>query len=293
MKYGAIDIGTNAARLLIGEVIHDSGRSFVKKISYTRIPLRLGEDVFSLGRIDAKKKLDLINTIRAFKIIADIFEVSKIEAVATSAMREAENSDQILLDVKGATGINLELISGVTEANVILGTFMLLDLDKGNPFVVIDVGGGSTEINIFKQGQKVGSRSFKLGTIRMLKGKIIETVWEEINNWVQSFVQPYEDYLVYGTGGNINKAHKLLAHAPKDAVSVSELDELRTELESMDIAGRMKRYQLRPDRADVIVPALEIYSRVMSNFTTKLIYVPKIGLSDGMVYQMHLQENKI
>lgn len=293
MKYGAIDIGTNAARLLIGEVVHDAGRSFVKKISYTRIPLRLGDDVFSLGRIDAKKKLDLINTMRAFKIIADIFEVAKLNAVATSAMREAENSDQVLLDVKGATGIDLQLISGETEANVILGTFMLLDLDKGNPFVVIDVGGGSTEINIFKQGQKVGSRSFKLGTIRMLKGKVIETVWEELNDWVQSFVHPYENYLIYGTGGNINKAHKLLAHAPKDAVSVSELDELRKELEVLDVEGRMKRYQLRPDRADVIVPALEIYSRVMSNFTTKLIHVPKIGLSDGMVYQMHLQQNKM
>ena len=293
MKYGAIDIGTNAARLLIGEVVHDAGRSFVKKISYTRIPLRLGDDVFSLGRIDAKKKLDLINTMRAFKIIADIFEVTQLNAFATSAMREAENSDQILLDVKGATGIDLQLISGETEANVILGTFMLLDLDKGNPFVVIDVGGGSTEINIFKKGQKVGARSFKLGTIRMLKGKVIETVWDELDDWVQSFVHPYESYLVYGTGGNINKAHKLLAHAPKDAVSVSELDELRKELEVLDVEGRMKRYQLRPDRADVIVPALEIYSRVMSNFTTKLIHVPKIGLSDGMVYQMHLQQNKM
>ncbi|MEJ6505908.1 MAG: exopolyphosphatase [Crocinitomicaceae bacterium] len=293
MKYGAIDIGTNAARLLIGEVVHDSGRSFVKKISYTRIPLRLGDDVFSLGRIDAKKKLDLINTMQAFKIIADIFEVAKLNAVATSAMREAENSDQILLDVKGATGIDLQLISGETEANVILGTFMLLDLDKGNPFVVIDVGGGSTEINIFRQGQKVGSRSFKLGTIRMLKGKVFEPVWEELNDWVQSFVHPYESHLIYGTGGNINKAHKLLAHAPKDAVSVTELDELRKELEVLDVEGRMKRYQLRPDRADVIVPALEIYSRVMSNFTTKLIHVPKIGLSDGMVYQMHLQQNKM
>jgi len=292
MKYGAIDIGTNAARLLIGEVVHDSGRSFVKKISYTRIPLRLGDDVFSLGRVDVNKKLNLINTMKAFEIITDIFEVKELKAFATSAMREAENAEQIVTDIKSATGIDLEIISGAEEANVILGTFMLLDFDKGHPFVVIDVGGGSTEINIFKKGEKVGSKSFKVGTLRMLKGKINDEVWKEITGWISDYLLPFEEYRIFGTGGNINKAHKLLALGPNEAASLDALDALRIELDSLDLSDRMKKFQLRPDRADVIVPALEIYTNILSNFKSKLIHVPKIGLSDGMIYQMYLQENK-
>ena len=291
MKYGAIDIGTNAARLLIGEVVHDSGRSFVKKISYTRIPLRLGDDVFSLGRIDVKKKLNLINTIKAFEIITDIFEVKKLKAYATSAMREAENAAQIVTDINSATGIDLNIISGAEEANVILGTFMLLDFDKGRPFVVIDVGGGSTEINIFKKGEKVGSKSFKVGTLRMLRGKINSGVWGEITAWISDYLLPFEEYLIFGTGGNINKAHKLLAHGPNDAASIEELMGLKNELDSLDLSERMKKFQLRPDRADVIVPALDIYTNILANFKSKFIHVPKVGLSDGMVYQMYLQEN--
>lgn len=291
MKYGAIDIGTNAARLLIGEVVHDSGRSFVKKISYTRIPLRLGDDVFSLGRIDVKKKLNLINTMKAFEIITDIFEVNELKAYATSAMREAENSEQIVTDIKSATGINLDIISGAEEANVILGTFMLLDFDKGRPFVVIDVGGGSTEINIFKKGEKVGSKSFKVGTLRMLRDKINPEVWGEITAWISDYLLPFEEYRIFGTGGNINKAHKLLAHGPNDGATIEELTRLKNELESLNLSERMKRFQLRPDRADVIVPALDIYTNILANFKSKLIHVPKVGLSDGMVYQMYLQEN--
>lgn len=291
MKYGAIDIGTNAARLLIGEVVHDSGRSFVKKISYTRIPLRLGDDVFSLGRIDVKKKLNLINTMKAFEIITDIFEVNELKAYATSAMREAENAEQIVTDIKSATGINLDIISGAEEANVILGTFMLLDFDKGRPFVVIDVGGGSTEINIFKKGEQVGSKSFKVGTLRMLRDKINPEVWGEITAWISDYLLPFEEYLIFGTGGNINKAHKLLAHGPNDAASIEELIGLKNELDSLDLSERMKKFQLRPDRADVIVPALDIYTNILANFKSKLIHVPKVGLSDGMVYQMYLQEN--
>ena len=290
MKYGAIDIGTNAARLLIGEVVHDSNRSFVKKVSYTRIPLRLGDDVFSLGRVDVKKKSNLINTMKAFEIITDIFEVSHLQAFATSAMREAENADQIVMDIKSATGIDLKIISGAEEANVILGTFMLLDLDKGQPFVVIDVGGGSTEINIFKEGEKVGSKSFKVGTLRILRGKFNEVVWSEISEWISSYIISDEEYRLFGTGGNINKAHKLIAHGPNEAASVEELLKLRGELESLDLSSRMKKFQLRPDRADVLVPALDIYTRVISNFKSKFIHVPKIGLSDGMIYQMYLKE---
>ena len=290
MKYGAIDIGTNAARLLIGEVVHDNDRSFVKKISYTRIPLRLGDDVFSLGRVHVKKRLNLINTMKAFKIITDIFEVSQVQAYATSAMREAENASQIVMDIKSKTGIDLKIITGSEEANVNLSTFMLFDLDHGHPFVVIDVGGGSTEINIFKDGEKVGSKSFKVGTLRILRGKLNEAVWSEISEWIASYTISDEEYILFGTGGNINKARKLLARGPNQAVSYAELIKLKKQLESLTLGDRMKKFQLRPDRADVIVPAIEIYTRLISNFKSNSIRVPKIGLSDGMIYQMYLKE---
>jgi len=291
MKFSAIDIGTNAARLLVGEVVKESNRSFVKKISYTRIPLRLGDDVFSLGRIDVKKKSNLFNTIKAFQIISDIFEVKRLRAVATSAMREAENGSQIVHDIEQGLGIDVEIISGDEEANLILGTFMLLDIVEGQPFVVIDVGGGSTEINIFKGSQKIASKSFKIGTIRMLKGKIKKGIWDEINSWILDFVNSSEEYVVFGTGGNINKTHKILGMGSGEPIHINDMVNFKEELLALSMEQRMKRFQIRPDRADVIVPALEIYIRILSNFKTPNIFVPKIGLSDGMIYQMYLEEN--
>ena len=293
MKFSAIDIGTNAARLLVGEVVKESNKSFVKKISYTRIPWRLGDDAFSLGRIDVKKKSNLINTIKAFQIISDIFEVNKMRAVATSAMREAENGSQIVEDIRQGFGIDLEIISGEEEANLILGTFMLLDIAKGQPFLVIDVGGGSTEINIYKGNQKIASQSFKIGTIRMLKGKVKKGIWVELNSWISNFVNATESFMVFGTGGNINKTHKLLGIKSGNPIPIQELAVLKEKLKSLTLEERMKRYQIRPDRADVIVPALEIYTRILTNFKSPNIFVPKIGLSDGMIYQMYLEENKI
>lgn len=293
MKFSAIDIGTNAARLLVGEVVKESNKSFVKKISYTRIPLRLGDDAFSLGRIDVKKKSNLINTIKAFQIISDIFEVNKMRAVATSAMRNAENGSQIVEDIRQGFGIDLEIISGEEEANLILGTFMLLDIAKGQPFVVIDVGGGSTEINIYRGNQKIASQSFKIGTIRMLKGKVKKGIWVELNSWISNFINTSEGFMIFGTGGNINKTHKLLGIKSENPIPIQEMTTLKENLKALSLEERMKRYQIRPDRADVIVPALEIYTRILTNFKSPNIFVPKIGLSDGMIYQMYLEENKI
>lgn len=293
MKFSAIDIGTNAARLLVGEVVKESSKSFVKKISYTRIPLRLGDDAFSLGRIDVKKKSNLINTIKAFQIISDIFEVNKMRAVATSAMRNAENGSQIVEDIRQGFGIDLEIISGEEEANLILGTFLLLDIAMGQPFVVIDVGGGSTEINIYRGNQKIASQSFKIGTIRMLKGKVKKGIWVELNSWISNFINTSESFMIFGTGGNINKTHKLLGIKSENPIPLQEMTALKENLKALTLEERMKRYQIRPDRADVIVPALEIYTRILTNFKSPNIFVPKIGLSDGMIYQMYLEENKI
>ena len=291
MKFSAIDIGTNAARLLVGEVVEESSKSFVKKISYTRIPLRLGDDVFSMGEVGAKKKSDLLKTMQAFRIISDIFEVKRLRAVATSAMREAENGSRIVQEIKTNLEIDVQIISGSKEAELILGTFMLLGLDQGKPFAVVDVGGGSTEVNIFKGGEKLASKSFKVGTIRLLKEKIKKEIWSDITNWIDSSIDPNADYLVFGTGGNINKAHKLLGLSSEDAIGLQEMSDLYEVMGVLTPEERMKRFQLRPDRADVIVPALDIYIRILNNFRASSIFVPRIGLSDGMIYQMFLEEN--
>ena len=172
-----------------------------------------------------------------------------------------------------------------------MGTFKLLDIANSKPFVVIDVGGGSTEINIYRGDEKIASQSFKIGTIRMLKGKVKKGIWVELNAWISTFVNSSENYLVFGTGGNINKTHKLLGIHSGKPIPIQEITILKEKLKTLSLEERMKQFQLRPDRADVIVPALEIYTRILGNFKSSNIFVPKIGLSDGMIYKMYLEEN--
>ncbi len=292
MKYGAIDIGTNAARLLVGEVEKIGEHSFIKKISYTRVPLRLGEEVFTSGKISKKKSEDFVKTIQAFKLISDIFEVEKLRAVATSAMREASNSKKVIDKIKEETGVDIEVISGNEEAELIFGTFFLLDFDKSMPFIVIDVGGGSTEVSVFEGGERIASKSFEIGTLRLLKEKVQSSIWIEIHDWIAKHVDMKSPHHIYGTGGNINKVHKLLGAGHLEAISLKEMKTLREQLNSISIEERVDVYQLKPDRADVIVPALNIYIYILEELKSKKIIVPKIGLSDGMIYQMFLNSKK-
>lgn len=292
VKFGAIDIGTNAARLLVGEVDKIEGHSFVKKISYTRVPLRLGEEVFDDGKISKKKTEDFVKTIQAFKLISEIFEVKQLRAVATSAMREASNSKKVIERIKDETGVEVEVISGDEEAELIFGTFFLLDFDKSMPFIVIDVGGGSTEVSVFESGERVASRSFEIGTLRLLKEKVKGDIWVEIHDWIAKHVDLKSPHQIYGTGGNINKVHKLLGAGHMESLSLKDMRTLRDELDAMSVDQRVDVYQLKPDRADVIVPALNIYIYILEELKSKKIIVPKIGLSDGMVYQMHQQSQK-
>jgi len=288
MKFGAIDIGTNAARLLIGEVVKEDGRKFVNKVSYTRIPLRLGESVFDSGRINKKKAEQFIKTMRAFQLISELFEVKELRACATSAMRDAKNSEKIKTKILAETGIKIEVISGDEEANLIFGTFFLLDIEKSKPYIVVDVGGGSTEISIFKNGQKVNSKSFEIGTLRLLKGKTNDAVWQQMEDWVQTnLLERGEEFTFYATGGNINKAHKILGAINLEPIKFVQLDGLRKDLESISLKKRMEKYQLKPDRADVLVPALQIYCFLMHILGSQEVVVPKIGLSDGIVYDLY------
>lgn len=287
MKFGAIDIGTNAARLLIGEVTKEDGRQFVNKISYTRIPLRLGESVFETGRINKRKAEQFINTMRAFQLIAELFEVRELRACATSAMREAKNSKKIKKRIIDATGIDVEIISGEEEGELIFGTFFLMDLIKDQASIVVDVGGGSTEISLFANGEKQLSKSFEVGTLRLLKGKADVNCWNDIHTWLDQNISKDLEYKFFATGGNINKAHKMLGAKNQNPISFDDVKQLKEKLEQLTVRQRMEQYQLKPDRADVLVPALEIYCIIMEQLNCSEIIVPKIGLSDGIIYQLH------
>ena len=287
MKFGAIDIGTNAARLLVGEVEVVGNHSFVKKISYTRVPLRLGDEVFENGIISTKKATDFSKTIQAFSLIAETFNVKKLRAVATSAMREAVNAKEVIAQIKKESGVTIEVISGDEEAKLIFGTFFLLDFDKTAPFIVIDVGGGSTEISVFENGTRIASKSFQVGTIRLLKEKVATTIWSEIHDWIIQHVDLNSPHKLFGTGGNINKVHKMIGKSQSATLDTSAIIKLRDKLDKLTLEERTDRYQLKPDRADVIVPAMNIYLYILNELNCTQISVPKIGLSDGMIYAMH------
>jgi exopolyphosphatase/guanosine-5'-triphosphate,3'-diphosphate pyrophosphatase len=292
MKFGAIDIGTNAARLLIGEVCKNGKHAYVKKISYTRIPLRLGGDVFDSGIISPHKELEFVKTIQAFKLIAEMFDVVEIRACATSAMREAKNGTAIVDSILEQTGIHIEVISGEEEARLIFGTFFLLDFDKKSPFIVVDVGGGSTEISVFEAGTRIASKSFELGTLRLLKEKTSDKIWKELKTWLNQYVDNSVKHLVFATGGNINKVHKMVGGNSME-MNLRKMVKLRKELETLSLEEREEEYQLKPDRADVIVPACTIYEFILKQLKIQVFSVPKIGLSDGMIYDLYLKHTSI
>ena len=288
MKFGAIDIGTNAARLLIGEVCQEEDHIYIKKLSYTRLPLRLGGDVFEGGVISEKKEQEFIKTIKAFKLITEIFDVKNLRACATSAMREASNGGKVVKQIYKETKIKIEIISGDEEARLIFGTFFLLDFDKTQPFIVIDVGGGSTEISVFERGERVASKSFELGTVRLLKEKTSSFVWDEIKLWLHSNIDESIPHRYFATGGKINKVHKILGAKQQDPITLFNMNKLRNELSKLSLEHRVEYFQLKPDRADVIVPACDIYSFIFKELKVREFYVPKIGLSDGIVYDLFL-----
>lgn len=284
-RFAAIDIGSNAVRLLIGEIATENGHRFVNKISYTRIPLRLGEEVFVTGVISDKKREDFIKAMKAFSLIAEIFKVKALRACATSAMRDAGNGQQIIDAVYTATGVQIEIISGDEEARLIFGTFALLDISKNKPYLVIDVGGGSTEITVFEHGKRVAAKSFDIGTVRILKEKVVDEDWDDLANWIAAHVEN-NPHTIYATGGNINKVHKLVGVKEKAPLKLAAINELFEALAPLTIGQRMDQFGLKPDRADVIVPALEIFRFCMMKMNCKELIVPKIGLSDGMVVDM-------
>ena len=289
MILAAIDIGSNAARLLITEVIQSGDQKPVfNKLNLFRIPLRLGFDVFETKYISPGKIKMLMDTMQGFKHLMDAYKVEGLKACATSAMRDAANSGEILENVYKATGIQIEIISGDTEANLVYENHVAENMDTDHSYMYIDVGGGSTEISFFTNGILIFKNSFNIGTIRLLKNLVTDEHWDEMKNTIKAVSKGQKEVIAIGSGGNINKVFSLSKRKDGKPLQVELLKDYYQELSAFPLEERMERYKMRKDRADVIVPALCIYINAMRWANANEIYVPKIGLADGLV--QHLWE---
>lgn len=294
MKFAAIDIGSNALRILFYNVFEDDKEPVFKKISLMRLPIRLGEDVFGSGRISDKKIYKLSRSMAAFKAMMDVYEVDGYKAYATSAMREAENGLEVIQKVYYETGVCINIIDGKTEADIIFSNNKVLpqDADSKKSYLYIDVGGGSTEITLFSKNKKVMSSSFNLGTVRILSGKTDESEWKRLKAYLKQIKEKASDNLSgIGSGGNINRLHKLAALKEGKALSVKKLKDMYETLNAMSYHDRTHILGLNTDRADVIVPACELYLTICKACDIKQIHVPRIGLSDGIIRELY-EEHK-
>jgi len=289
--YAAIDIGTNAGRMLIGYVVSRDGHEVVKHIQLVRVPLRLGEDVFVNGRISKVKIKKFIYSLKGFRLLAKAYDIDNIQAYATSAMREAENKDYIVEKIREKTKIDLEIIDGNREAELIFKSFNISGLIQERPFLLIDVGGGSTELTVFSNGEKKKSKSFKIGTLRLLKNKVNKNIWNDIEKWIDENIKGCGQMSAIGTGGNINKISQLARKRYLEPILLTEIEDTYNYLNKFSLQERVDKLRLKPDRADVIIPASQIYINIMSIAGIKEIFVPKMGLSDGMILEQYEKDN--
>lgn len=282
MRYGAIDIGSNAIRLLIADIIENGDVISFKKNTLIRVPLRLGDDAFIDKHISKRKSVDLIKTMSAFKSLMDVYKVSAHMACATSAMREASNGAELVKEIK-KVGIDLEIIDGVKEANIIYNSHIEQQLERRKSYLYIDVGGGSTELSVFSNGSFIASRSFNIGTIRILDNQDSEETWLDMKEWIKEYTKDFKGIVGIGTGGNINKLHRLADEKGVKPLSFNKLKSLYEYLNSFSLKERISVLGLNNDRADVIIPACEIFLNVMKWGSVKNIVVPRVGLVDGII----------
>lgn len=287
MKLAAIDIGSNAARLLISEVSLDKKdvQTF-NKITLIRVPLRLGFDVFDTGIISDFKREQLMETMKGFSHLIKAFDVKYIKACATSAMRDAKNTAEIIAEIVSETGIQIEVISGSEEASFVFENHIAENMDKNNSYLYIDVGGGSTELTLFNNGEMVFKDSFNIGTIRLLKNQIDESEWDQMKESLRSKTKNIKKVIAIGSGGNINKIYSLSKMKEGKSLPLQLLRDYYKELSNVSLKDRIQIYKLRDDRADVIVPALQIYTNAMRWAGADEIFVPKIGLADGLIQHL-------
>ncbi|NND62917.1 MAG: exopolyphosphatase [Flavobacteriaceae bacterium] len=287
-KYAAIDIGSNAIRLLIATIIEKGEKPpQFKKTSLVRVPIRLGADVFLNNKISEENLTRMVDAMTAFKLLMKTHKVSRYRACATSAMREADNGRQIAKFLKKKTGIDIQIIDGKDEAAIIASTDLrdLIDTDK--TFLYVDVGGGSTEFTVFSNGRTVSSKSFKLGTVRILNDMVRESMWDDVRKWIKKNTKNYEKISLIGSGGNINSIYKNSGIKIGKPLSYFYLTDYFEKLKSYTYHERIFELQMNPDRADVIIPATKIYLSAMKWSRAKSIYVPKIGLADGIIKSLY------
>lgn len=288
MTYAAIDIGSNAVRLLIKR--DEEKCRYLDKLLLVRVPLRLGFDVFSKGEISDKKADDLVRLMRSYELLMKIYRVDRMRACATSAMRDAKNGSEIIKKIAAKTGIKVEIITGAEEARIVYFNHLGRGFDSKGNFIYVDVGGGSTELNLLTNGELKLSESFNIGTVRMLTDSVKAKTWSDLSDTCLSLGRKYPDITLVGSGGNINKLYKLAGGNKKKEISVEALQGIYEDLLPLSVEERMVRYSMRPDRADVIIPAAKIFLTIARLTGAKNILVPVIGVADGIIDGMMKQD---
>ena len=287
-KYAAIDIGSNAMRLLVVNIVEQEGKETqFNKSALVRVPIRLGQDAFTVGEISKENSDRMVDAMKAFNLLMKVHKVEAYKAFATSAMREAYNGKEVVALIKKKADIKIEIIDGKKEAAIIASTDLhhLLKTDK--TYLFVDVGGGSTEFTLFSDGKIVNSRSFKVGTVRLLNEMVCEVVWQEIEKWIKTNTADFDEISLIGSGGNINKLFKMSGKMQDKPLSYLYINSQYAFLNSLTYNQRISELGLNPDRADVIIPAVRIYLNAMKWSGSRNIYVPRIGLSDGIVKAMY------
>ncbi len=287
-KYAAIDIGSNAMRLLITNVVEQHGApTQFNKSALIRVPIRLGQDAFTVGEISEENIDRMVDAMNAFKLLMKVYKVEKFKACATSAMREAYNGKEVAGIIFEKSDIEIDIIDGKNEASIIASSDLHNLLRTDQTYLYVDVGGGSTEFSLFSEGKMTASKSFKNGTVRLLNNMVNDVVWEEIEKWIKCITAQYDNVILIGSGGNINKIFKLSGKQQDKPLSYVYLSSQYQYLSSLTYEQRVAELGLNTDRADVIIPATQIYLNAMKWSGARQIYVPKIGLADGIVKAMY------
>ena len=285
MRFAAIDIGSNAIRLLIADILRKDNKIMYTKNTLLRVPLRLGDDAFVDKHISDAKFEDMVKTMRSFKDLMDVYKVTDYYACATSAMRDSDNGDQVVKACQDV-GVNINIIDGTIEAKIIYNAYLSGMMERDKAYLYIDVGGGSTEISLFADGDLKGSRSFNLGTIRILDNQDTAETWQDMREWVKEITKDYKNIYGIGTGGNINKLSRIANKGQDKPFTISKLKAIYDHLTSFSLKDRIFDLGLRSDRADVIIPASEIFLTIMKAGRLKNIVAPRVGLVDGIIQQL-------
>ena len=289
INFAAIDIGSNAVRLLIKSIIPGDPSNSFTKVLMVRVPLRLGQEVFVTGKISSDKEKQLIRLMKAFKHLIKIYDITDYRVCATAAMREAKNSNTLVKEIRKETDLKIEIINGQEEASIIYESHFGDNLNKEQNYIFVDVGGGSTELSIVSNGELLKSKSYDIGTVRLLNNKVKEGEYERLNFDLAELKEQYKITDIIGSGGNILKLNSLAKVRKNNKLSLLKLEELNDTLKQFSVDDLITNYKLKPDRADVITYAGDIYIAVAKGVGASHIIVPTIGLADGIIHMLYVK----